>query len=210
MLRPEMEILLPFFRFLFQIGYFGPMVMGILDSSFLVLPFGNDLMVVALVARHPHGIPWYILSAACGSTLGALILAVTARKIGEEKLRKIVGDKRYEKLKDRIARRAGVAIAIADLAPPPFPFTTVIAAVGALGYPLWRLALINFVARAVRFTVLALLALRFGQAFTGIAKSGPFEWGMVVFIAACLVASGFSIWQWVRKPPSRKSASALA
>jgi membrane protein YqaA with SNARE-associated domain len=184
--------------------------MGALDSSFLVLPFGNDLVVVALVARNPHGIPWYVLSAACGSTLGALILAVTARKIGEERLRKIVGNKRYEKLKQRIAKHAGVAIAIADLAPPPFPFTTVIAAVGALGYPLWRLALINFVARAVRFTVLALLALKFGQAVTGIAKSRPFEWSMVVFIAACLVASGFSIWQWVRKPQQPNGAKALA
>jgi hypothetical protein len=42
-------------RFLLQLGYFGPVLMGALDSSFLFLPFGNDLLVVTLVARNHHG-----------------------------------------------------------------------------------------------------------------------------------------------------------
>ena len=72
--------------------------MGILDSSFLVLPFGNDLVVVGLVAQHPDGAPWYVLSAACGSTIGAAILAMVSHKLGEEGLRKFAGEKRYQKL----------------------------------------------------------------------------------------------------------------
>jgi membrane protein YqaA with SNARE-associated domain len=195
-----MKFLLPFFRFLFHIGYFGPFVMGVLDSSFLVLPFGNDLVVVSMVARHHHGAPWYVLSAACGSTVGALLLALVARKLGEEGLCRIAGEKRYKKLKDRIGNHAILAVAVAGLAPPPFPFTTVIAAVAALSYPIWRILLVNFLARGLRFTVLAVLALRFGKNIVGITRSAPFEWGMVVFILLCLVASGYSIWQWLRRP----------
>jgi membrane protein YqaA with SNARE-associated domain len=174
--------------------------MGILDSSFLVLPFGNDLLVLALVAQRPDGTPWYVLSAACGSTIGAGILAVVSRKLGEEGLRKIVGEKRYPKLKKRIGNHSGAAIAVAGLAPPPFPFTTVIAVVSAFDYSLWRILLINFVTRAARFTVLSVLALKFGKQVLRIAKSSPFEWGMAVFIAVCLIASGFSIWHWLKKP----------
>jgi membrane protein YqaA with SNARE-associated domain len=194
------KFLSPFLSFLFQIGYFGPLVMGVLDSSFMVLPFGNDLLVLALVAQHPGGTPWYVLSAACGSTIGAAFLAIVSRKLGEDGLRKIVGEKRYPKLKRRIGNHSAAAVAVAALAPPPFPFTTVIAVVSVFDYSLWRILLINFVTRAARFTVLSVLAMKFGKQVLRIAKSSPFEWGMAIFIAVCLVASGLSIWRWTRKP----------
>jgi len=188
-----------FLSLLLHIGYLGPFVMGVADSSFLVLPFGNDLLVVGLIARHHEGAAWYVLSAACGSSVGALLLALLARKIGEEGIRKIAGERRYKKLKDHIGRHSGAAVAVAGLAPPPFPFTTVIAAVAALGYPIWRILVINFIARGTRFAIIALLAVRYGQAVIGIAKSTPFEWSMAVFIVLCAIASGFSIWQWMRR-----------
>lgn len=191
------------FRFLFHIGYFGPLVMGVLDSSFLVLPFGNDLLIVGLVARHHQGVVWYVLAAACGSTAGALLLAAVCRKIGEERLRRIAGKRQHAKLRSWFKHHAGMAIGVAGLAPPPFPFTTVIAAAGALEYPLWRIGAFNFAARAVRFTVLAFLALRYGRLVLHIARSAPFEWGVMAFVFLCLVASGFSLARWFRNP--RKS-----
>lgn len=186
-------------HFVFQIGYFGPLLMGILDSSFLVLPFGNDLVVVGLVARHHGGAPWYILMAACGSTIGVLLLALVARKLGEEGIKKVAGEKRYHGLRARIGNRGGAAVALAGLAPPPFPFTTVIAAVAAIDYPLWRLLVVNFFARGVRFAILAVLAIKFGRAVLNIAKSEPFEWTMIVFIALCVAGSAYSLWHWWRK-----------
>jgi len=188
-----------FLHFIFHIGYFGPLLMGILDSSFLVLPFGNDLVVVGVVARHHHGAAWYILSAACGSTIGVLLLALVARKLGEEGIKKIAGEKRLESLHARIGNRAGAAVALAGLAPPPFPFTTVIAAVAAIDYPIWRIMVFNFCARALRFAVLAVLAVKFGGTVLSIARTPAFEWSMIVFIALCVVASVFSIWRWWRQ-----------
>lgn len=194
-------------QFVFHIGYFGPVVMGILDSSFLVLPFGNDLVVVGMVARHHRGAPWYVLSAACGSTLGVLVLALVARKLGEEGIKKVAGERRFESLHARIRNRGGPAVALAGIAPPPFPFTTVVAAVAAIGYPIWRILIINFFARGVRFAVIAVLALKFGRTVLQIAKSPPFEWSMIFFIALCVIASAFSLWQWWRKT-HRRSGSA--
>jgi len=204
-----MKFLGPFFVFVFRIGYFGPLLMGILDSSFMVLPFGNDLVIVGIVARHHQGIHWYVLSAACGSTIGAFLLAFVSRKLGEERICRIFGNSRYEKLKRRIGDKAGVAVAVAGLAPPPFPFTTVIAAVSALEYPFWKTLLINFLARGVRFTIFALLALKFGSQVLRIAKSPPFEWSMLAFVILCFVASAFSVVHWLHKPRAQ-SASAHA
>ncbi len=191
---------LPLLRFMFHIGYFGPLLMGTLDSSFLVLPFGNDLVVVGLVARHHQGAVWYVLSAACGSTIGALLLSLVARMAGEEGLRRITGEKRFESLRTRVKSRAALAVAVGGLAPPPFPFTTVIAAVAALQYPLWRILVVNFISRAVRFTILALLAIRFGRQVMRIASSASFAWCMGVLILLCLMASVFSIWRWLKHP----------
>jgi membrane protein YqaA with SNARE-associated domain len=195
-----MKYVLPLLHFIFHLGYFGPLVMGVLDSSFLVLPFGNDLVVVGLAAQNHKGIPWYVLSAACGSTCGALLLALVARKLGEEGIQRFAGKKRYEKMKNRVGSHSGIAVALAGLAPPPFPFTTVIAGAAALKYPLWRLLTINFFSRGIRFTLLSILALRFGRQILNVAKSAPFEWGMAIFIGLCVVASVFSIIHWLRKP----------
>lgn len=199
-----MKFFRPLLHFLFHIGYFGPLLMGTLDSSFLFLPFGNDLLVVGLVAQHHHHLIWlYVLSAACGSTIGVLSVALVSRKLGEEGIRKWAGQKKYERLKKRIGSHSGIAIAIGGLAPPPFPYTMVIAAAAALDYSLWRLLSINFLARAARFTLLAWLALRFGRQALAISRSDPFKWVMGAFIFLCLAGSALSIWQWLRKSRSQ-------
>lgn len=195
----------PLLHFLFHLGYLGPFFMGILDSSFLVLPFGNDLLIVGMVAHNHHGLPLYVLSAACGSTIGAWSIAVVARKFGEDGICKVAGQKQFNRLKKNIGNRSGLAVAIGCLAPPPFPFTMVIAAASALGYSLRRLLVINFVSRAVRFTILGMLAIKFGPAVLRIAKSPAFVGSMVVFIILCLIASAFSIVHWVRSARTARS-----
>ena len=66
----------------------------------------------------------------------------------------------------------------------------------AVDYPLWKILVVNFFARAVRFTILALLAIKFGTAVLRIARSAAFQWSMITFILICFVASGISIWRW--------------
>lgn len=197
-----MKFFRPLLTFLFHLGYFGPLVMGVLDSSFLVLPFGNDLVVVGLVAQKHHGAPLYVLAAAIGSTLGALLLALVGRKVGEEGVQKLAGRRKFDMLKKHMGDRAAIAIAVGALAPPPFPYTLVIAAASAFDYSLWRILVVNFFARAIRFTILAVLAIKFGRYILQVSKSTPFLWTMAVFILICLVGSAFSIWKWVRQSRS--------
>ena len=173
--------------------------MGILDSSFLFIPFGNDLLVVGLVARHHQGYLLYVLSAVCGSACGAFLIDLAARKAGEAGVQKVAGRRRFEYLKRKIGEKGGRAIILGCLAPPPFPFTMVVATTSALGYPRKKLIAMVAAARAARFLILGYLAMRFGRQILRIASSQPFRWTMIVFVILCVAGSALSIAKWVRK-----------
>jgi membrane protein DedA with SNARE-associated domain len=86
---------------LFHLGAFGLVILGILDSSFLFLPVGNDLLLVVLVARHHGYLPLYVLAASLGSATGVLLLDLACRKGGEEGLQKMMSRKRLNYLKKK-------------------------------------------------------------------------------------------------------------
>src|SRR4051812_23039257 len=138
--------------------------MGVMDSSFLFLPIGNDLLVVILAARH-HSQAWiYVISATLGSTSGALLLDLVCRKIGESGVQKVTGESKFAHLKKKVGQRGGYFVALACLGPPPFPFTAMVATVSALAYPRVKLLAVVAGARLVRFIILSLLAIKYGRA----------------------------------------------
>jgi membrane protein YqaA with SNARE-associated domain len=196
----------PVFIFLLHLGYFGPFLTGILDSSFLFLPFGNDLLVVTLAARNHKGLPWYVLGAALGSTIGVILLVLVAGRLGKEGIERMAGAKRFNKLSKMIDKHGGKAIALACIAPPPFPFTMVIAAAAALDYSRLRIWAINFFTRAVRFAILGLLAIEYGRHILDIANSSAFRWTMLGFIVLCICGSAFSIYGWLKNVRSGRKA----
>lgn len=183
-------------RFLFHLGYFGPLLMGVLDSSFLFLPFGNDLLVVGLTAQHHEGYVWYALIAAAGSTLGVVLVHWAAGKLGESGIKRMAGEKQYTKLVSRIEKRGAVALAVGCLAPPPFPFTMVVAVTAALGYPRLKTLITVALSRAARFFILGYLAIRYGTWILRIAKTPGFKWSVVVFAVLCLIGSAYSVRKW--------------
>ena len=190
-------------RFLFQLGYFGPLLMGVMDSSFLFLPFGNDLLVTALVARHHDGLPFYVLMAALGSTIGVLLIDLVARKGGEAGVQAMAGKSRFKYLRTKISERGGLALVLGCLAPPPFPFTMVVATTSALGYPRRRLLWITAIARALRFTIIGLLAIKFGRTIIRIANTPAFRYTMIGFVVLCVIGSVYSIRSWMVRSKTR-------
>lgn len=83
-----------FFAVLLHLGALGLVILGVLDSSFLFLPVGNDLLLIALVARHHGQFLVYVLAASAGSAVGVLLLDLVCRKGGEEGLKKMMAPKR--------------------------------------------------------------------------------------------------------------------
>jgi membrane protein YqaA with SNARE-associated domain len=193
------SVLRPLFVWLLSLGLFGPLIFGIADSSFLFLPFGNDLLVVILTVNNRPHLPWYVATAAIGSTLGVLLLDAVCRKGGEEGLKRMMKPRRLEYFKRHMSNQAAIAIGLACLAPPPFPFTVVIASASAFAYPRARLLGLVFMTRAVRFSIVGWLAIRFGRDILRIAREPETTWIMLGFIAVCIIGSAFQIMQWVRR-----------
>jgi len=193
------RLLRHFLVWLLHLGLFGPLILGIADFSFLFLPFGNDLLVVFLTARDHVHLLLYVLTSTIGSTLGVLLLDTVCRKGGEEGLKRMMKPERLEYFKQHMSNQAAFAIGLACLAPPPFPFTLVIASASAFAYPRQRLLGLVFVARSVRFTIVGLLAIRFGRHILRIANAPEMTWIMLGFIALCIVGSAFQVTQWVRR-----------
>jgi membrane protein YqaA with SNARE-associated domain len=206
-----LKFISPALAFLLHLGYFGPVLMGVLDSSFLFLPFGNDLLVVTLVARNHQEWWLYVLAAAFGSTIGVLALALVAHKLGEDGIKRMAGEKRFSRLHKMIETHGSKAVFLACVAPPPFPYTMVIAAAAALNLSRLRICAVNFFARGLRFAVLSLLAIKYGRHILVVANSKPFRWTMVAFIVLCLAGSAFSVYTWIKNVRSgRKPAKAVS
>ena len=186
------------FLFFAHIGAFGLLILGVLDSSFLFLPFGNDLLLIALTVRHHTELPLYIVMATGGSTLGCYFLDLSVRKGGGAGLKKVLSPKRLKYVEKKVENRAAAALLVAALSPPPFPFTLVIAAVTALHYPRSKMLGVIAMGRLVRFTIIGLLAIWLGRDMLKIAQTPTFEWCRAGFIAVCAVGSTISIYNWAR------------
>ena len=115
-------------------GVFGLLLMSALDSSFLVLPFGNDLLLIALVSSNREGWGWiaYVLVSAIGSVVGVFVIDLLMRNAGEKGLEHFISEKKIEKLKSKLENKMGITVFIATLIPPPFPFTPAVMTASAL------------------------------------------------------------------------------
>ena len=84
----------------------GLLLLGILDSSFLFAPLGNDLLVVAMTAhRHTvHAMLYYAFMSTVGSVLGCLLVDLMLRRAGEKGLEKHLPAKRLEYVKCKVRR----------------------------------------------------------------------------------------------------------
>jgi len=189
-----------------HLGGFGLLLLGILDSSFLVMPMGNDLLVIAMTARRHALMPYYAAMAAAGSVLGSLLLDVASRKGGEEFIEKHVPKKRLKYIEGKVRKNAGWAVGFAALMPPPFPFTPFVVASAALDYPRKKLLSVIGVTRLLRFSIEGSLAILFGERILHWAASPAFQYGVLLLIVGSILASVLSVLSWIRTSGKRGAA----
>jgi len=88
-------VLTSLYQLLARLNGFGLFFLGILDSSFLFLPFGNDLLLVTMTAREQARLPYFPGMATAGSLVGCLVTDIISRKGGEAELLAIVALGRF-------------------------------------------------------------------------------------------------------------------
>jgi membrane protein YqaA with SNARE-associated domain len=178
-----------------HLGPAGLVLLSAADSSFLVLPLGNDLLVVVLSAHHPDRWLLYAILATAGSIIGCFITAVVTLA-GEARLEKRIGrPKQLRFLKYRVEKRVGWVLALACLMPPPFPFTPFVAGAAAFGYPMRRLLSIVAVARLIRFAAGGVLGILYGPRILSFTQTAFFTGLVYALVVVAIGGSAFSIYR---------------
>ena len=190
-------------RFFRRLGVFGLLLLSALDSSFLVLPFGNDLLLIALVSHNRDSVIWiaYVLVSAIGSVIGVLIVDLLMRPAGERGLEHFISQQQIEKLKAKLENKAGITVFFATLIPPPFPFTPAVMTASALQTPRGKLLSAVFFGRLLRFGAEAVLALYFGRQVIAFINSDVVSYIVYGIIGIGVVLSTLSVLKWLRRNP---------
>lgn len=198
-----------FIGFFLRLGVLGLFVMGVLDSSILFLPFGNDLLVVALTARAPGRFWLYALFATVGSVVGCTITDFLSRKLGEAGLESMVKPERLRVVQHRIKKHALWVLGAAALMPPPFPFTVFLITASAIQIARWRVLTAIAIGRFLRFFLLSLLALKFGTQIIHLSKRDEIQWFVIGLAVVSIVGSALSIAKWVQSSRKRSTRGVI-
>jgi len=134
--------------------------------------------------------------------LGCLAIDLTLRPLGAAGLERYLSPRTLARMRSKMGRNAGRALALASFAPPPFPFTAFVMGAAALQYPRRRLLAVVGVTRMLRFTLLGLLAFRYGTHILRWAHKPIVQGFLIGLIAICTVGSVASVYGWIERGKS--------
>jgi membrane protein YqaA with SNARE-associated domain len=179
-----------------HLGAFGLFSFAILDSLPLPTFGGPDILTAILAARHHD--PWYEYAAAAtaGSLIGAFITYKLARQAGLAYLNKHFKSGRVPTIMRLFEKWGTVALAISAAVPFPSPTSLLFAAAGVSAYPVKKYLIVVGLCRAVRYSLIAVLADHYGRHFIRAVRHPDQYWGWLLFFAviiAGIVASGIAI-----------------
>jgi membrane protein YqaA with SNARE-associated domain len=184
---------------LVALGPLGAFLIALLDS-FIPIPGGTDLAVIALSAQQPALAPVTVLAAVAGSVIGSTIVYIGARKAGQAALARVKPARR-ERVENLLGRYDMLALAVSALLPPPFPFKIFNLSAGVFKIQIARVIIAVAIGRFVRFAIEAVLAIQYGEAALDIIK----RHGLVVVGVVALLVLTWLAW---RAFASRRAATA--
>lgn len=182
-------------NYLTTFGVFGVFAIALLDSALVPLPGGPDAALMLLAAAHPAWSWAYVLAATTGSVIGCVVLYWIARRAGRRALDRFPAEKRA-RVEHMLARYDVLAVLVASVLPPPFPFKLFIVSAGVFRLNLVRLALAVGAGRAFRFSVEAFLAARYGERASAlVAQHYPMIGLVVAVVIIALFVAKKHLWR---------------
>jgi len=175
-----------FGEWLVTLGPFGLFAISLIDSAGLPLPGGPDAVMILLSAISHALVPLYAIAASAGSTIGCAFMYWIARRAGLIALKQIKPARR-ERVENLLGRYDMLAIIVAAILPPPFPFKPFVLSAGVFKLRLPRFVIAVFAGRMVRFTVEGLLAITFQERAGDVIKQHGWKLLVVVLVTAPLI-----------------------
>ena len=172
-------------EYLVTFGAFGLFTLALLDSTFVPLPSSADALMLVLTMAHPSWMLLYAFMATAGSAIGCWILYLISRKAGTRALNRF-SERKQKQVRDWLERYDAIAVLVATLLPPPFPFKLFVITAGVFRFSLLRFMLAIIAGRAFRFLLEGYFAVRYGaQAKEILARYYPWI-GLSLVVAILL------------------------
>lgn len=146
------------------LGAPGLFLLAFLDSGFIPIPEGVDVLVILMSIRQPERMVLYAGLATLGSLAGCYVLYAIGRKGGEAFLRKRFKAETVDRTIARFRRYGMLAVAVPAILPPPTPFKVIVLAAGVARVRPLDFLLAVAIGRGVRYFGKGLLAVWYGEA----------------------------------------------
>jgi len=175
------------------------LVVAVADSSFLSIPEGNDLLIVALSAGKPWGrMLLYVSLTILGSIIGCSILYSVGRRGGNPILKRTFSEAAIRRTERFFARFGTLGLFIPSILPPPCPFKIFVLSAGV--FRLDRLKFLTAVAlgRTIRYLTWGILAVIYGEPVKVFMQGNARNVG-VVFVAAFVLVIVMLIVVYIRR-----------
>jgi membrane protein YqaA with SNARE-associated domain len=192
-------------HWIFHLGAFGLIPLGVLDASVIPLPGSMDVLTIVLAAKQPDWWIYYALMATVGSVTGNYLTYRLARKGGKETLERKLSRKNMNMVTKNFERWGFWAVAVPALLPPPMPLVPFVLAAGATKYPLKKFLAALTLARIVRYSVLSLLAARYGREIILFIRSHGHPVAFAVAAVGAIAAAVFLVLHYGKKGKSSGS-----
>jgi membrane protein YqaA with SNARE-associated domain len=197
-------------EFFVGLGPFGPFLLEAFDSSFFYVPLANELLLFALIHGEGASAGWmwvvYALTGAAGTVAGVFLLDLVMRRVGAGGVERLVGPKRFGKLKQKVERNTGWVVFVASALPPPFPFRFTLMTASALQCRRARMFTAVFAGRFLRFAAEALLILYFGRRFLDFMNSDAFNYVVYGLTLVAVLGSAVTLYRMFRSGRGKKDA----
>jgi len=179
----------------------GVFAIAFADSALLGMPV--DAVVAFYVYQDHRRFLFYVVMASLGSALGSVPLYIIGYLGGEKVLRKRISEERFQTIHRSFEQHEFWALMFPGMLPPPTPFKIFV-----LGAAVFEMRFRDFLAaifagRFVRFLVLSLLTLWFGQQIVGIIGA-LVRRHLSLLLAA--IAGGVLVWLLMRRSRRRSRA----
>jgi membrane protein YqaA with SNARE-associated domain len=184
------------YGFALAIGGPGLFAIAFLDSSFVSLPQINDILVVLMVTQNKAWMPYYAAMATLGSVAGCYVIYYLAGKGGEAFLTKRLRAGHTERALALYKRHGLLALMVPALLPPPAPFKLFVLMAGVAGVPPLKFVAAIAVARGVRYLVLGVLAIWYGDLALELMRTRGRD--VALWLAGLIVLAAIA-WWWLNR-----------